>query len=240
MTGRASVRLSRRDICKGALAATIGYAGCDRVERGIPTTGGSADEPSEPVEPLAIEALPEPHLDGSISVEAAIAARRSQRSYTPAALTREEIGQLLWAAQGITEPSGGRSVPSAGALYPLELYLLTSEGIHHYRPLGHELALLAVDDLRSQIPAQEFVTKAPAIIIITAVFARTRKKYGSNAERFVHLEAGHAAHGILLQAVAQGLGSTPVGAFEKDELTALIGLPHDHEPLYILPVGHPA
>jgi len=188
--------------------------------------------------------LPDPKTDGETSVEATIAARRSVRSFTDQALTMNEIGQLAWAAQGITEPTRGlRAAPSAGATYPLELYVATPEGLLHYQPEGHTMKHIRDGDLRAQLAAaalgQSFVASAPADFVIAAVYERTAQRYGARAERYVHIEVGHAAENLHLQAVALGLGSVPVGAFDDDEVAQVLGLPQNQQALYIIPVGHP-
>lgn len=188
--------------------------------------------------------LPAPRTDGPMSLERALAARRSVRDFTDERLTLEELAQLLWAAQGITADWGGRTAPSAGALYPLEVYAVTPGGLYHYLPDGHRADVLRADDLRRPLAAaalgQSAVAEAPAVLVIAAVFRRTEVKYGERAERYVHLEAGHAAQNVLLQAVALGLGGVPIGAFSDREVQRVLGLPADHEPLYLIPVGHPA
>lgn len=189
--------------------------------------------------------LPEPSLKGEVSVEETIEGRRSVRSFSPGALTLEEISQLLWAAQGVTEERRGfRAAPSAGATYPLELYLVTEDGIHSYAPDGHILEPVKSGDMRSSLAGaalgQRFVAEAQASIVITAVYARTAGRYGAErGRRYVHIEAGHAAQNIHLQAVALGLGSVPVGAFRDAEVSGALSLPEGHEPLYIIPVGRP-
>jgi len=187
--------------------------------------------------------LPPPRTEGSLSLEEALKQRRSVRTYADRPLTLEEVGQLLWAAQGVNRPEGYRTAPSAGALYPLEVYLADAEGVWHYRPQGHELELWRPGDRRPALcPAalsQDAVCHAPAVFVITAVFARTAGKYGERAPRYVWLEAGHAAQNLLLQAVALGLGAVPIGAFYDDKVQAALQLPADHEPLYLVPVGKP-
>jgi SagB-type dehydrogenase family enzyme len=187
--------------------------------------------------------LPPPRLEGEISLEETLAARRSVRSFTSDPLTWEEIGQLLWAAQGITRDWGARTAPSAGALYPLELYVATPRGLYHYVPQGHQVTTVIDGDLRSELwrvsLKQDAVRQAPAVFILAAVYERTAGKYGERAERYVHLEAGHAAQNLLLQAVALDLGGVPIGAFTDDKVQSVLGLPPDHEPLYVVPVGHP-
>lgn len=188
-------------------------------------------------------ALPALRLDGEMSLEEAIATRRSVREFTEETLSWEEISQLLWAAQGITDPRGLRAAPSAGALYPLELYVAVAEGAYHYLPRGHTLQVVSEDDIRSYLweagLRQGALQEAPAILVVTAVYERTEVKYGDRAERYVKLEAGHAAQNTLLQAVALGLGAVPIGAFYDDQVQTALTLPLDHQPLYLIPVGHP-
>ncbi len=189
--------------------------------------------------------LPEPKLQGEVSLEETIEKRRSIRKFSPDALTAEEIGQIMWSAQGITERGRGfRAAPSAGATYPLELYLVTEEGVYNYIPGEHILQPVKPGDARPSLAraalGQSFVAEAPASIVVTAVYARTAGRYGADrGRRYVHMETGHAAQNIHLQAAALGLGSVPVGAFGDDEVSAALSLPEDHEPLYIIPVGRP-
>ncbi|MHC4340605.1 MAG: SagB/ThcOx family dehydrogenase [Planctomycetota bacterium] len=194
---------------------------------------------------LAADSLPEPRAKGPLSLEEALARRRSVRAFDKTPLTRTEIGQLMWAAQGMTGSRGERTAPSAGALYPLELYAITADGFFHYQPRGHRLERLRDDDLREKAYEtalrQSAIRRAPAVIVVTAVYERTAKKYGEKrSPRYVHMEAGHAAQNILLQAVALGLGAVPIGAFHDDPLRESLGLPADHRPLYLIPVGRPA
>jgi SagB-type dehydrogenase family enzyme len=190
---------------------------------------------------LEIRALPTPRLTGSVSLEEAISRRASVREFGPQPLRAEEISQLLWAAQGITRDWGARSAPSAGALYPLELYLVTPEGLFLYLPDGHRLALVSSGDLRPPLAraalGQDAVECASAVVVITAVYARSKARYGDKAVRFATLEAGHVAENVLLQAVALGLAAVPVGAFDADELAAVLDLPGSHEPVYLVAVG---
>ena len=188
-------------------------------------------------------ALPEPRLQGELSLEETLVRRRSVRSFTEEELSLEEISQLLWAAQGLTADWGGRTAPSAGALYPLEVYVATTNGLYHYVPQGHKVIIESQADLRPKLweagLKQDAIREAAAIFVITAVYERTAQKYGDRAERYVKLEAGHACQNILLQAVALDLGAVPIGAFYDDQVQAALSLPSDHEPLYLIPVGHP-
>lgn len=187
--------------------------------------------------------LPEPRRTGEVSVEEALAARRSVRAFADVPLTEAEIGQLAWAAQGVTDRGGYRTAPSAGALYPLELYVGTSSGTYRYEPARHALTLHREGDPRPAIQAaalhQEAIGDAPVVFVIAAVYERTSAKYGSRAPRYVQMEAGHAGQNILLEAVALGLAAVPIGAFHDDRLQAALSLPDDQRPLYLIPVGHP-
>jgi len=188
--------------------------------------------------------LPAPRLKGILTLEEALSKRRSVRQFSDKALTMDELGQLLWAAQGITHPSGLRTAPSAGALYPLEVYAVTPDGVYHYEPQGHRLALQLPGDARNALHAaalqQDAVRQAPAVIVIAAIYERTAEKYGEErSPRYVHLEAGHAAQNILLQAVALELGAVPIGAFYDDQVKKALALPDDQQPLYLIPTGHP-
>jgi SagB-type dehydrogenase family enzyme len=207
---------------------------------------GAASLPTSPEAPSEqpATALPPPRLDGSTSLEQALAQRRSVREFGDAPLTTEQIGQLLWATQGITSDEGFRTAPSAGALYPLEIYLATAEGLFHYEPQGHRLRVTARDDVRQNLYEaalrQDPVRRAPAIFVITAVVERTARKYGEErSPRYVQLEAGHAAQNLLLEAVSLDLGAVPIGAFDDEQVQNTLGLPAGHEPLYVIPVGHP-
>lgn len=193
--------------------------------------------------------LPEPRLDGDVSLEASISGRRSVRDYSNRPLSLADAGQLLWAAQGITSGDGGRAAPSAGALYPLELYIVAGNieslpaGLYRYRPRGHRLQLVVDGDLRKALAqaalGQAWVRRAPAVLVIAAVYERSERKYGQRARRYTRIETGHAAQNIYLQAVALGLGTVIVGAFDDAEVQQALELPGDHAPLALMPVGHP-
>lgn len=204
--------------------------------------GCGAQAPVRPVREVV--SLPTPRTVGPMSLEEALARRRSVRSYAPRPLSWEEVSQLLWAAQGITDPRGFRTAPSAGALYPLELYLALPEGWYHYRPEGHLLEQLGEEDIRPLLweagLRQGALQEAPAVFVVVAVPARTEAKYGTRALRYVQLEAGHAAQNLLLQATALGLGAVPIGAFDDVAVRRALQLPSDTLPLYLIPVGEPA
>ncbi len=202
-----------------------------------------------PATPEAATPLPPPVRKGRLTLEEALAARRSVREFSAAPLTDRELSQLFWALQGVTEaapaPAGARrrTAPSAGALYPLETYVATAAGLFHYDPEGHRLLRCAGRDVRRALARaahdQDAMRGAPAVFAIAAVEARTERKYGARAARYVHLEAGHAAQNLLLEAVALGLGAVPVGAFDDARVHDVLGLPADEQPLYLIPVGRP-
>jgi SagB-type dehydrogenase family enzyme len=192
--------------------------------------------------------LPAPRPASAVSVEEALVIRRSVRDFADAGVSLEETAQLLWAAQGITHSEGLRTAPSAGALYPLEVYLVAGNvaalpaGIYRYDPRRHELARSVLGDRRPDLAAaalhQAWISDAPAVVVIAAVLQRTSAKYGDRGERYAHIEAGHAAENVCLQAVVLGLGTTIVGAFSDVEVKRLLGFSED-EPLLLIPVGKP-
>lgn len=192
--------------------------------------------------------LPSPRYTSGTSVEEALLKRRSVREYKSQPLELQEISQLLWAAQGITEPiKGFRTAPSAGALYPLEVYLVAGDvkgiekGVYKYIPAEHELVMVNDKDVRRDLCAaalgQEQVLKAPAVIVISAVLERTAKKYRDRAQRYVDMEAGHAAQNVFLQAVALHCGTVVIGAFDDEKVKQVVNLDDREVPLYLMPVG---
>jgi SagB-type dehydrogenase family enzyme len=192
--------------------------------------------------------LPKPALTGSTSLEQVLAERRSVRTYTDTPLMLAEVGQLLWAAQGITHTARGfRTAPSAGALYPLELYVAIGhvedleQGIYHYDPVHHQLEKTSDDDVRAKLSkqalSQPWVKDAAAVIVITADYERTTTKYGDRGYRYVFMEVGHAAQNLLLQVESLGLGSVVVGAFHYDKVAKLLKLPTELQALILMPVG---
>lgn len=185
--------------------------------------------------------LPAPALKGKISLEETIKNRQSVRDFSAVPLTLKELSQLFWALQGATHDWGARTAPSAGALFPLEVYVVLQEGVFQYSSGNHSLVRNAGRDIRSQLAyaalGQNSVQKAPAVFVITAVYERTVKKYGNRAERYVKIEAGHAAQNLLLQSTALGLGAVPIGAFHDEKVKQVMNLPVNQEPLYLIPVG---
>ena len=188
-------------------------------------------------------ALPPPAASGP-SLTAALAGRRSRRHFSRRQLEASEIGQLCWAAQGITRARDGlRAAPSAGALYPLNLYAMLPEGLFRYEPARHRLALRTDRELHAPLAAaslhQPCVALAPCVFVITAVPARVARKYGARAGRYIYMEVGHVAQNLLLQAAALGLAAVPVGAFDDEKVAAVLELKRGESPLYLVPVGAP-
>jgi SagB-type dehydrogenase family enzyme len=186
--------------------------------------------------------LPEPSLSGEVSLEQVLAERRSHRSFIPTTLPRSVLGQLLWAAQGVSDrASGKRTAPSAGAKYPLEIYAFLPSGVYRYLPREHALKRIASADLRSflwdEVYRRDSLKTAAAAFVIGAVVQRTRTRYGKNAEKYVHMEAGHAAQNLLLQATALGWGGVGMGAFHSRKLKKRLRLSRDISLLYLIPVG---
>jgi SagB-type dehydrogenase family enzyme len=173
-----------------------------------------------------------------------LAERRSIRAFTEEPVDPDATDRLLWAAQGQTADWGGRTAPSAGALYPIEVTVAASDGLVRYLPASHGVSTLSNEDRRPLIAAatgnQEAAVAAPILFVITGVVARTAGKYGGRAERYVMLEAGHVCQNLLLETAALGLGAVPIGAFDDEGVRTALGVGNDELPLYIVPVGHPA
>lgn len=191
--------------------------------------------------------LPSPKLTGEISVEHALQTRRSVRSYSSEPILLEDIAQVLWAAQGVTSDRGFRTAPSAGALYPLEVYVVIGnvselkEGIYRYIPKNHKLICLQTGDYRKQLAraalGQACVREAPAVILLTGIPSRITGKYGQRGLQYMMMEAGHAAQNVCLQAVTRQIGVVPLGAFKEDQVQNLFHLDDSELPLYLLPFG---
>ncbi len=177
----------------------------------------------------------------------ALGDRRSVREYSREPVSLAELSQLLWAAQGVTHADGGRTAPSAGALYPLELYLLAGHvsgletGLYKYRIGRHELVELTREDLRRRLAdaalSQPQIEAAAAVIVIAGVVARTAAKYGQRALPYVHMEVGGVAQNIHLQAAALRLGTVFIGAFRDARVMQVLGMPDGESPFCIMPIG---
>jgi SagB-type dehydrogenase family enzyme len=195
--------------------------------------------------------LPSPQLEGKMSVEEALARRRSRRVFEDYSLTMEQISQLLWSAQGITEKRiGFRTAPSAGATYPLDIYLVVGKdkvenlkaGVYHYNLHHHSLIIILEGDKRRGLARaclrQRFIEDAPVSLIITAEFSRITNRYGKKGIYYAHMEAGHVGQNVYLQAESLGLGTVVIGAFYEEDVSQALNLPDQHIPLCVMPVGH--
>lgn len=182
-------------------------------------------------------------------LEELIGRRRSVRRFEKTPLALEHVSQLLWAAQGKVGETGFRTVPSAGALYPLDVYAVAGAvnglepGVYKYRPRDHNLSRVRHQDCRDALCEaaldQEWVRCAPVDLVIVADYTRTTDRYHDRGLRYVYMEAGHAAQNVYLIATALGLATVAVGAFDDDIVARILNLPHTEHPLYIMPIGIP-
>jgi SagB-type dehydrogenase family enzyme len=200
--------------------------------------------------------LPAPSLDGTVSVERALAGRRSHRNFKEMALTKQQLSQILWAAYGITMPlphpqfrGGLRTTPSAGATFPLEIYVVIGNvegiepGVFKYICAENKIVRTINRDVRAELAVaglnQLMLREAPITIVFAAIYERSSRVYGARGrERYVYMEIGHAGQNVYLQAEAMGLGTCAIAAFHDDRVKALLELPDNVEPLYLMPVGY--
>lgn len=191
--------------------------------------------------------LPRILADGEKDFTQLLRERRSVREFRDEPISLEELADLLWAAQGITHPQGYRTAPSAGALYPLELYVVVGrvqgldKGVYHYIPEKHQLVKTLDGDKRKRLATeaywQSWISDASVVVVFTAIYDRTTRKYSSRGKRYVHIEVGHAGQNLFLQAVSLGLGSVVVGAFSDKKVKDLLDLPGNTDPMILMPVG---
>lgn len=192
--------------------------------------------------------LLQPDKTSETSIEEALSKRRSVRNYKDEPLNLKEISQILWAAQGITAPEvGARTTPSAGGLYPLEVYLVVKNvneikaGVYQYLPESHKLTEVLEGDMSRQLAraalGQMFIAEAPVNLVFSGVFSRTTSKYGDRGIQYVYMEVGHAAQNVYLQAQSLGLGTVVVGAFDDEEVKRMLNMSEEETPLYIMPIG---
>lgn len=223
--------MKRRELLIGLAAGAIA-AGSTRHAQGSP-----AQYTSE-------IALPRPNVAGKVSLEEAIARRRSVRVFGSGTLPVETIGQLFWAGQGVTSADGKRAAPSAGALYALELYAVTASEVMHYLPQGHRAETRTTPDLRPRLKdlavGQASVGAAPLLIVVAADAGRLSQRYGARATMYSDLEAGHATQNMLLQATVLGLVAVPVGAVDGAPAAQALALPPGQRVVYLIPTGFPA
>ncbi|MBA4251795.1 MAG: nitroreductase [Chlorobiaceae bacterium] len=192
--------------------------------------------------------LPEPNLKSNISIEETLLNRRSVRGFSDFPMTLKQVSQLLWAGQGITNPRGFRTAPSAGATFPLELYVVINnvdgvgKGVYKYNPKENEIIKVRDGDMLAELTEsalqQTWVKEAAIIIVIAADYERTTGRYGERGIRYVHMEVGHVAQNISLQGVALNLSMTVIGAFRDAEIKKILNMPENENPLYIIPIGN--
>ncbi|MDR0437785.1 MAG: SagB/ThcOx family dehydrogenase [Bacteroidales bacterium] len=208
--------------------------------------------------------LPSPKTDGKMSVEKALAQRRSHRAYQDKALSAEQLSQILWSAYGITKPvednpdrpssrpsfrGGFRTAPSAGATFPFEIYAIVGNvsgiepGVYKYISENHKLVRVIDQDVRVELRKaaldQMMVEQAPATVFWSAIFERATVRYGDRGrERYVCMDLGHSGQNVYLQAEAMGLGTCAIGAFTDADVSRVLQLPAEEEPLYMMPVGY--
>jgi len=211
----------------------------------------TALEPSLPAiseqNPGAMITLPQPTTDGSMSLEKTMSLRRSVRSYIKQPLTIEELSQLLWAGQGINNERGFRTAPSAGATFPLELFVMVNnveglkKGIYHYQIGEHALKMTDARELEGEVTraslSQSMISEAGVVIVFAAIFDRTTSRYGERGIRYIHNEVGHASQNIHLQVSALNLGTVVIGAYRDEEVEAILDLGEEFRVLYMMPIG---
>lgn len=212
---------------------------------------GWAEAKGNKAYPEDVMKLPQAKTQGTVAVEQAMNQRRTVRSFLPKMLSLDQLAQLLWSAQGITGNDGfKRAAPSAGALYPMDVYVVTGQGcvaqieagVYHYDPRKHVLSQVAKNDLRDGLAraslSQMWMAGVPVNLVITAEYNRVGLKYGERGVRYAMIEAGHIGQNIFLQAEALGLKAGIVGAFHDMKLSEVLNLPKAHEPLLVMPVGY--
>ena len=198
-------------------------------------------------------ALPSPSHKGTVSVEEALKARRTHRSFQSRPLTLKQFSQILWGAYGVTSQKYGsflKTAPSAGALYPLDIYGVIGQGgvetlapgVYHFHAENHAVELVKQGDLRAEVARQAlqqmWMARAPLMLVITGEYNRSSVKYGPRGVTYIHIEAGHVGQNIFLQAEAIGLKAGIVGAFNNKQIIRAMGIPPSHNPLLIMPVGY--
>ncbi|MCL2294845.1 MAG: SagB/ThcOx family dehydrogenase [Spirochaetes bacterium] len=199
--------------------------------------------------------LPAPKIKGTVSVEEALQNRRSHRRFQDSALSAAQLSQILWAAYGITAPrpdhpglrGGLRTTPSAGALFPLEIYVVIGNvagiepGVFRYDSERHKIVRTIAGDVRAELTAaalgQRMIMEAPITLVYTAVFSRMIARYGERGRKYTYMEVGHSAQNVYLQAEAMGLGTCAIGAFTDAQVSRILRLPAEEAPLYMMPVG---
>jgi SagB-type dehydrogenase family enzyme len=242
---REDPRLTRRQTCQLAGMLGLSFSGLSGLRAGHASAKGSAILGKE--DPMN---LPAPTMGGHVNVEKAIKQRRTVRSFADEPLTVDQLSQLLWAAQGITDDGGlKRAAPSGGALYPIDVYAVVGKtgvrgldyGVYHYDPPRHAIHRILDKDARERVAmaalGQMWMAAAPLTLVLTAEYRRITVKYGGRGERYAMIEVGHIGQNLFLQCEALGLGAGIVGAFDDKKVARVISAKKNHEPLIIMPIG---
>lgn len=198
-------------------------------------------KPSEKGENMSEIILPTVKTTGKMSVEEAIQKRKSVRKYSATELTIEQVSQILWSAYGANPRKRftGRTVPSAGAIYPISIYLVDKNGVYRYQSLNHSLVLVKKGDLRSELDnGQGFIKDVSINLVVAGNVAKCAKRYNDRAQRYVAMECGHVGQNVSLQAVSLGLDTVMVGAFDDERVREVLSIPQEETPFYIIPVGY--
>lgn len=210
-----------------------------------------ADSPT--IQVVAPVNLPKPNLTSRMSLEAALKARRSRRDFTADDLNLKQVGQMLWAGQGVTADWGGRAAPSAKSAYPLTLYLVAykvvdlAPGVYQYLPgereALHQIQLIKPGDVHEALGeaiGQNAAKNPPAIIIIAGDMEIMAKAFDSvRRDNNVYLEAGHAAQNLYLQAESLGLGMVTMAGFDGNKVRGILSIPEKDTIIYAIPFGIP-
>jgi SagB-type dehydrogenase family enzyme len=203
---------------------------------GVVAQNSAATAPPAP----NLVALPAPNVSGGMPLTQSLATRRTVRTFSPTPLTKAELSQILWAAQGITGPEERRTAPSAGNQHYVRVYVASAEGFFQYLSNGHQLQKISGEDLRSKLSSQPAFSQAPVVLLLAGDYERAAVRYpGEKAPRFIAIEAGHIAQNVLLQVTALGLAAVPVGGFEPKDVQKAASLPTQQMPVYMIPFGHP-
>lgn len=229
-------RRGHRIVCVALLLISAVFsAGCGKSKSGA--GNGWRHSAGKTVE------LPKPVTDAGMPLATALKKRRSHREFAATPLTAEQLSQLCWAAQGVTDVTGGRTAPSAGALYPITLVMADKRGVFEYRPDTHSLIPHGDTDVRDKLQKaalnQSAIGNAPVCFIVTMDVSVTAKKYGSESERYCLLEAGHVTQNLLLTAASLDLAAVPIGALSESKFSKALGLPGRLRAVYVIPVGNP-
>ena len=242
---RENTRLTRRQACQLAGILGLSFSGLGQSRAGHALAKGRTIFDKE--DPMN---LPAPDIHGNLPLETAIKQRRTVRSFADRPLTVDQLSQILWAAQGITDEGGlKRAAPSGGALYPIDVYAVVgkngvqglAQGVHLYDPHRHSIRKIVATDQRGDVAVaalrQMWMATAPVILVLTAEYSRITIKYGQRGERYAMIEVGHIGQNIFLQCEALDLAAGIVGAFYDKEVARAIHAKKNHEPLIIMPVG---